>query len=128
MPTKRAVAILCCLLICLLILASTGCGSEESKQTPEQTLTPVLTAALPSESFVTVSIEPQQLAAKAGESVQLTVRVTPGAYGLSGGEINVRFDPQALNIVGLESGQLFGGNPLGGAKNIDSQAGTLKYA
>ncbi|MFQ5933387.1 MAG: cohesin domain-containing protein [Dehalococcoidia bacterium] len=77
---------------------------------------------------VAVRIEPATMRADAGDQIVVAVRVDPEGRGLSGGELNLAFDPQVLSVVDIEPGDLFGPEPLVGAEMVDNDSGTLLYA
>ncbi|MEE9198585.1 MAG: cohesin domain-containing protein [Dehalococcoidia bacterium] len=98
------------LLVASLVLIACGQGAE------------------PEPLGVVVELDPPSIQAGAGEEIVITVRVDPKDEGISGGEINLAFDPNILTVVGLEPGGLFGPTPLVGAELVDAEAGTLTYA
>jgi len=63
-----------------------------------------------------------------GESIQLNVQVDPGQNGISGGEIEISFDPSFFQVIDVAPGDLLGANPLIGTERIDNNAGNLIYA
>jgi uncharacterized membrane protein len=74
-----------------------------------------------------VVIPAAQKVAKGG-TFSVDIMVDPSGYGVSGGELNIAFDPSAMSVVDMVFGDLFGANPLVGAKQIDNTLGTAKYA
>lgn len=112
-----------CILAFSIVLALAACGGSSSKTT-----TPIPATTPPTDTRVFVKVDPQDVSAKIGDTAQFKITVTPNANGISGGEVNLRFDPSAINIVSVDPGDLFGANPLVGTKQIDNQKGTLKYA
>jgi len=66
--------------------------------------------------------------AKLGEEFEVRVCVKLEGCGISAGEILFTFDGGTMEVVSIEPGDLLGANPLVGLKEIDNQAGTIKYA
>lgn len=58
----------------------------------------------------------------------LKVEVKLPGRGISGGEINLKFEPSAFRVLALEPGELLGKDPLEGIKEIDNRTGEVKYA
>lgn len=79
-------------------------------------------------SAVTVWIEPSSQEVKVGQEFTATVYVDPGGCGVSGGEINLNFGADAMEIADVEPGGLLGSDPLVGVKQIDNEAGKIRYA
>ena len=79
---------------------------------------------------VVVKVEPDSIQSDAGEEIVVTVRVeqTNGGRGISGGELNLAFEPEVLQVLGIAPGDLFGPSPLVGAEIVDNESGTLTYA
>ncbi len=72
-----------------------------------------------------VKIQPSEIIV--AENQNFTVRIVVEVEkGVSGGEINLKFDPDAFEVISLKPGDLFGENPLVGVKRIEN--GTIKYA
>ena len=83
----------------------------------------VMTAAAP-----TVSIEPASQNVSTGDTFTVDVVVDPAGYGVSGGEMNIAFDADAMQADSIEPGDLLGTNPLVGTEEINNTAGTIIYA
>lgn len=81
-----------------------------------------------SASEVLVNIAPQRVEVSPGELFELSVRVNPGSYGISGGEVIVSFDPKWFTIIEVEAGDLFGPNPLIGVRDVDEVNGIIRCA
>lgn len=82
--------------------------------------------AAPREAGVYISPTSQEVSP--GQVVTVEVKAEPSAYGVSGGEIHLSFDPTAMRVTGYEAGDLLGATPLVGLKGLDNDAGTLDYA
>ena len=82
--------------------------------------------AAPQEAGVYIS--PNSQGASPGQALTVEVKVEPSTCGVSGGEIHLSFDPTAMRVIGYEAGDLLGATPLIGLEELDSEAGTLKYA
>ncbi len=63
-----------------------------------------------------------------GQALSVDIKVEPLAYGISGGEINLSFDPTAMKVTGYEAGDLLGATPLVGLESLDNNEGMIKYA
>lgn len=83
--------------------------------TPIQPVSPV---------YITLS----SMEGKVGMELEARVWVKVEGYGISAGEILVTFDASSVKVMAVEPGELLGSNPLVGLKNIDNEAGTVKYA
>ena len=75
-----------------------------------------------------VYISPTYQEASPGQVVTVEVKVEPSEYGISGGEIHLSFDPTTMRVMGYEAGDLLGATPLVGLKELNNEAGTLRYA
>lgn len=111
-------------LLCSISLAFTDCSSKNS----EPALSPITTQATVSNTSVMVYIEPQQMVAMAGNTIQFQIEIAPAGCGISGSEINLKFDPKMIEITGIEEGEILGDSPIVGVKQIDNQVGSLTYA
>ena len=77
---------------------------------------------------VSVYIYPASLEISAGEEFTIEIKVEPEGRGVSGGEINLEFNPNILEVINIETGDLFGPDPLIGIKEINNETGLIKYA
>ncbi|MDY6834934.1 MAG: cohesin domain-containing protein [Chloroflexota bacterium] len=77
---------------------------------------------------VIVWVEPVSQEVDTGEAFEVGIMVDPKAYGVSGGELNFAFDPEAMTADGIVAGDLLGADPLTGAEDIDNDTGTILYA
>jgi hypothetical protein len=59
---------------------------------------------------------------------KVKVKVEPNQKGISGGEINLKFDPEVFEVLDVKAGDFFGTDPLIGIKTIDNKEGIIKYA
>jgi len=59
--------------------------------------------------------------------VLLKIEVRLPGRGISGGEIDLKFDPAVFRVEGLEPGDLLGPEPLK-VERIDNSTGEVKYA
>lgn len=110
---KTSVFLTVLMLLCVGLSAiSCGDGEEEA-------------VALPSEG---VYITPPSQEVEPGQEVRIKVEVKPVGWGVSAGEINLKFDPSALQATSIEPGDFLGSNPLVGLNEIDNEAGTLGYS
>jgi hypothetical protein len=75
-----------------------------------------------------VYIEPPSVYVYPGEEFTVSIKVDPGGKGVSGGEVNLEFDPVVLKVIGVEPGDLFGVDPLVGVKEIENESGSVRYA
>jgi len=75
-----------------------------------------------------IALIPSPQEVKPGEQFEIKVQVEPGKQGISAIEINLSFDPQAMQIIEVKPGTLLGERPLSGILNIDNEAGTLSYS
>ena len=89
-------------------------------------ISPLIIAHSSPEVFV--KMDPTSIETSPGESFIVAVKVDPGNYGISGGEVNIAFDPSVFNAEEVDVGDLFGPEPLEGFKEVDNEAGTIRYA
>lgn len=88
----------------------------------------------PETSFTTmpippvVTVDPAAQSVAAGGTFSIDIAVDPSGYGLSGGEMNLVFDPAAMSVTGIVGGDLFGENPVVGTEQVDNTMGTITYA
>jgi len=75
-----------------------------------------------------VVLAPSPEEVKPGEQFEVEVQVKPGNQGVSAVEINLSFEPQAMQAVDVKPGVLLGDRPLPGILNIDNEAGTVSYS
>ena len=75
-----------------------------------------------------VGVSPATQTVALGGTFSVDVVVDPGSYGISGGQVDVQFDPTAMSADSLVEGGLLGASPLVGSKLIDNGAGTLQLA
>ena len=77
---------------------------------------------------VSVALAPSPEEVKPGEQFEVEVQVEPGKQGVSAVEINLSFEPQAMQVVDVKPGALLGERSLPGILNIDNEAGTVSYS
>jgi hypothetical protein len=77
---------------------------------------------------VGLTVEPSTEEVKPGAQFQVVIQVTPRKQGISAVEINLSFEPRAIQVVEVRSGTLLGQRPLPGISDIDNQSGTLSYS
>jgi hypothetical protein len=80
------------------------------------------------ENEVEVIIESSKYEVRPGEIFTVSVRVNPRIYGISGGEIVLKYDPQIFELIDIKVGEFFGLNPIIGVKSIDKSTGMIRYA
>lgn len=79
-------------------------------------------------SLVSVRMNPESIKAEVGQQIVVGVDVSPEGRGISGGEINLSFDPEIFALLRVTLGGLFGSSPVVGVEAVDNQSGTLVYA
>jgi hypothetical protein len=82
--------------------------------------------ALPEE--VSVSLISPSFPVWPSKEFEVKVKVEPNQKGISGGEINLKFDPEVFEVLDVKAGDFFGKDPLVGIKTIDNKEGIIKYA
>jgi hypothetical protein len=82
--------------------------------------------ALPEEVFVSLTLP--SFPVRPSKEFEVKVKVEPNQKGISGGEINLKFDPEVFEVLEIKAGDFFGKDPLVGIKTIDNKEGTIKYA
>ncbi len=75
-----------------------------------------------------VGVSPATQTVALGGTFSVDVVVDPGSYGISGGQVDIQFDPTAMSADSLVEGGLLGASPLVGSKLVDNGAGTLQLA
>jgi hypothetical protein len=73
-------------------------------------------------------INPVYLEVRPGDIVAVSLEMKPVDWGVSGAEIEIEFDPAALDATSLEPGDFLGDSPLIGLKQIDNDGGMLRLA
>ena len=76
----------------------------------------------------TVSLIPSLEEGRPGEHFEVGVQIEPGDQGVSAVEINLAFEPQAIQVVDVRPGALLGERPLPGMLEIDNEVGSLNYS
>ena len=115
---KQTVILSLILLVALAtILLGASCNSGgEPPSTP---------LAIPEEG---VYLNPTSIEANPGDELTIHIEVKPSGWGVSGGEINVVFDPNVLQAVAVEPGGFLGSSPIVGLEQLDNQAGEVRLA
>ncbi len=122
------------LALCVIVgtmLISCGCPTSTAPLSPasETTHSPLALEPIPTlPSSASVFITPAFTEATSGEEFTVAVEVEPASKGISAGEINLAFEPEAMQIVHVKPGTLLGERPLPGVNIIDNEAGTLSYS
>jgi hypothetical protein len=75
---------------------------------------------------IALAVSPERV--EPGEQFKVEVQVEPQKQGISAGEINLAFNPQAIQVVEVKPGTLLGERPLAGILDIDNETGTLNYS
>lgn len=77
---------------------------------------------------VLVSINSTHTDMKLVNEVSVDIEIDPKGRGISGGEIYLKFTPEAFVLSEIASGELLGKDPLVGAHVVDTTSGTILYA
>ena len=118
---KRLIIISLVLLVTLgtgMLGISCTCGEEVAEPPP----TP---PSIPGEG---IYLTPPFVDAQPGQQLSIKIEVKPSGWGVSGGEINLAFNPGALQAVSIEPGDFLGSSPIVGLKRVDNQAGVIRLA
>lgn len=107
-------------LILLVVLAAGLLGASCNGGEP-----PITPLAIPEEG---VYLNPTLIEASPGEELTINIEIKPSGWGVSGGEINVVFDPDVLQAVAVEPGGFLGSSPIVGLEQLDNQAGEVRLA
>ena len=75
-----------------------------------------------------VYIAPAHLEAKSGQEISFNVEARFTDHGISGSEIQLKFDPGMMHLIGLSTDGVMGSKPLIGLEEVDNHAGMLYYA
>ena len=78
--------------------------------------------------FDGVYFNPPSQQVKCGKEIIVNVETKIADFGISAAEITLEFDPAALQVIGLTSGELLGNGPLIGTEEKDNQRGVIHYA
>ena len=112
-----------------------SCGAPEPAPAPPEPVSSPSAESQPStapepaaEPAAPVYLMPLSIEADPGEEFEVEVNIDLEDRGISGGEIGLTFDSDTMEVVNIEAGDLLGSDPLVGLKEIDNQAGTVKYA
>jgi len=76
---------------------------------------------------VKVSIKPSYLEKRPQEELELYVEVDPAGYGISSGEILIKFNPTIFTVLEVVPGDLLGPSPLIAKQGINNTEGTVWY-
>jgi len=82
----------------------------------------------PSKSNITVSLKPSKQVLKPNDTLYIDVYIDPDGYGISSGEIDLKYNSTAFKISNISPGDLLGNNPIEGIYIIDESNGTLRYS
>lgn len=111
-------------ILSLILLAALAVGllGTSCSGGGEPSITPL---AIPEEG---VYLNPTLIEANPGEELTINIEVKPSGWGVSGGEINIVFDPDVLQAVAVEPGGFLGYSPIVGLEQLDNQAGEVRLA
>ncbi len=79
-----------------------------------------------SSSEVKVSLTPDRYAVKPRDEFGVNVYVDPDGYGVSGGEVRLKYNPTVFKILRTIPGNLFGGNSIEGVCTVNESIGILR--
>jgi len=82
----------------------------------------------PSEPKEGVYLNPTSIEAGPGQEVSIEIKVKPSGWGVSGGEINLAFNSDVLEVADTEPGDFLGSSPIIGLNRIDNQSGVVRLA
>ncbi|MEM3407089.1 MAG: dockerin type I domain-containing protein [Nitrososphaerota archaeon] len=77
---------------------------------------------------LTAFIHPSIMRVEAPKRFNIEIKVDPKDFGISSGEMILRFNPSILQAIEISRGNLLGDNPLEGMRQIDNINGMIKYA
>jgi len=103
------------LVVLCIALIVTSCGPTSLSRPPE----------VPTEGAY---LYPPSQEAEPGQELTVNVEVLSTGGIITGGEIHLTFDPTALNVVDVETGDLLGVNAVVGLSDIDNGAGVVRVA
>lgn len=113
----------------LLALLSMGIlGISCAKKAPDLPPTPEGPTTPPSIPEEGVYLNPPYVDAQSGQELSIKIEVKPSGWGVSGGEVNLAFNPNILQVVSIEPGNFLGPSPIIGLKQVDNQAGVVRLA
>ena len=129
------------LLIVSIFALIAACGNDDdTSSTPQPTgtfLTPkptagpvatIVTTTPPTSSQPQVFIWPPEIKADSNGMATFDVWVNTGSFGVSGGEVTLRYSDSGCSVQAFASGTLLGENPLVGNGSIDNEAGIAVVA
>ena len=93
---------------------------------PEEPLSPA-TMPTPTDDF-RVFVWPEETAVAPGDDLQVSIWVSPGSTGISGGEIRVAFPSEVFEALDIQAGTLLGADPLVGYSEINNSDGVTRLA
>jgi len=135
MTSNKAVSVSTAFLVFIgLVSGAGGCAkltpvpSPTPAETPSQDPTLLSPAPLEAPPGPRVYFLPAALDLTPGEEFEVQVVINPLGYGISSGELKLRFYPEAAAAVSIEPGSLLGADTLVGLERINNQTGTIKYA
>jgi len=77
---------------------------------------------------VVTYIEPVYLEVRPGQEFIIKIKIDPGGKGVSGGEVEVNFNPNIFEVISVNPGDILGPSPLVGLREIDNVKGSIRYA
>lgn len=125
------------LLVVLVVALAGACGSDEDAPATPQPTAPSSTAAPtgttvpsmpPTSSQPNVFLWPPEIVADSNGMATFDVWVNTGSFGISGGEVTLRYLDSGCSVQAFASGTLLGQNPLVGHGTIDNDAGIAVLA
>ena len=131
-----ALTLLAAALALLLGVACTAATPTPTPtRTPEATPTPTLTSTptaapepTPPPGGVVAWVHPASQELRAGQGTLLEVRVRSVDVGVSGVEVELAFDPQALEVALAGTGNVLGASPVAGLQEVDGEQGVVRVA
>ena len=77
---------------------------------------------------LTISVTSETMGARPGEAFSVDVVLDPQGRGISGVQVWIEYQPDILEIVGVEPGPLLGAEPAVAGPITDEVAGLVQYA
>ncbi len=127
MTWSKEILLLPILMVLSFLLIGVSCACPQARPAPAPGPTPGPTPTVPPiPQGVYIDLSSHE--AMPGQEVSIKVKVMPKDWGISGGEINLKFDPSAMEVIEMEAGDLLGANPIVGVEEVDNSGGTANYA
>jgi len=75
-----------------------------------------------------ISLAPGSQKVSTGQEINLAIQALVAGFGISGAELEVKFDPAVIQVISLSPGDLLGSSPIVAIEEINNSTGYVHYA